>query len=231
MGKILMVLVFMFSCARPEFSQIKSTTKEGVVAWPNAYIPYYIETSGFSETQIRKIEKAANYISSRTVLNIVRVESLYDYVLNIQHKSYGCSASLGYKVSARLRLGSECSYGSTIHEFLHVAGLAHEQLHPDGPIVFLEKVRSGKEHNFKASNPKAIGAYDPYSIMHYSSYSFSLCSSLEDPKWKQLDSSKLPDIRCRRRDWKDLSLKNYPVDCRTECSTVLTTRGRLIQKK
>lgn len=92
--------------------------------------------------------------------------------LQLIHRCWSWIGKQGKK--QQLSLGRGClGSGTIIHEFLHALGFYHEQSRPDRDQyvrINLENVRSGQEHNFKASTKiNSFGVpYDLNSVMHYS---------------------------------------------------------------
>ena len=150
--------------------------------WTNNTIPYAIG-SGFSASQISDINAAASQISDATNLNIIArtTEPIYVQI----NTGSGCGAGIGMPSSGQqtINLSSGCSIGIIMHEFLHTAGIHHEQTREDrdeyvtintGNIVpsaipnFSQQTTGWSDH----------GAYDYGSIMHYGAFAFAINPSV-----------------------------------------------------
>ena len=151
--------------------------------WTNNTIPYQIE-SGFPAWQVTRINDAAAEVSSVTNLNIIprTTESIYVSVKT----GTGCGAGIGMPSSGvrTISLSINCSYGSTMHEFLHTAGVHHEQTREDRDTyvtINFSNIQAGKEHNFakNTTNNSDHGVYDYGSIMHYGAYAFAINTSIK----------------------------------------------------
>ncbi|MFD2565414.1 M12 family metallopeptidase [Aquimarina rubra] len=152
--------------------------------WPNRTILYRYSNNMPQATK-DKVIYAANYITNNTDLTVRRWNSndSAGYVWVGYSESSGCSAQLGYQnkkfPGQRMNLASGCSQGSAIHEFLHVAGIIHEQNHwnRDAYVdVLFGNILDDKEFNyFKVSDANGweiSDVLDTNSIMMYGSYFF-----------------------------------------------------------
>lgn len=144
--------------------------------WENAVIPY--EIGSFSGAEIQKINDAAKYISNNTNLCVKPRVNEIDYIF-VKPVNGGCSSYVG-KIGGRqtINLSKNCSYGTVIHEFLHAAGLYHEQSRSDRDdhiSVDFNNILDGKEHNFnkRIENATDYGPYNYASIMHYGAFAFA----------------------------------------------------------
>ncbi len=138
--------------------------------WPNGVIPYVIQSGHPKKAQI---EQAIKHINEKTKLCIKprSGESNYVEVIN----SSGCWSYVGRQGGKQQISIGNCSFGSTIHEFLHAAGLYHEQSAPsrDSYItVHFNNIKDDKKHNFNKKG-YSVTSYDKGSIMHYPPYAFS----------------------------------------------------------
>jgi hypothetical protein len=147
--------------------------------WPNNTMPYVIG-SGFNASDIAEIHGAAAHITSNTNLT-VKVRTTETQWVAISTGT-GCGASIGMPETgnASISLATGCSLGNTIHEFLHTAGVQHEQVREDRNAfvnINFSNIEAGKEHNFFISDSKTntdYGAYDYGSIMHYGAFFFAI---------------------------------------------------------
>lgn len=144
--------------------------------WPNSEIPFEI-SEDFLPNEIDKINAAAEHINQNSNLCVVPRTGQTDYVLF--DKLGGCSSYVG-KIGGgqAISLSSGCSFGSTVHEFLHAAGIYHEQSRADRDdhiIINWDNIQSGREINFeKEENSMDFGPYDFASIMHYQTNAFAI---------------------------------------------------------
>ena len=132
--------------------------------WTNSTIPYQIE-SGFPAWQVARIDSAAAEVSSVTYLNVIPRTTQTIYV-SVQPGT-GCGAGIGMPSSGvrTISLATGCSYGSTMHEFLHTAGVQHEQTREDRDTyvtINFTNIQPGKEHNFakNTTDNSDHGTYD-----------------------------------------------------------------------
>ncbi|XP_014665243.1 PREDICTED: protein SpAN-like [Priapulus caudatus] len=80
-----------------------------------------------------------------------------------------------------ISIGMNCEYKMTaIHEMMHCTGFQHTQCRTDRDVyitVYLENVQEDMRYNFDKYTADEIdlyGAYDLFSVMHYSCYAFSM---------------------------------------------------------
>ncbi|MFD0864028.1 M12 family metallopeptidase [Sungkyunkwania multivorans] len=167
-----------------ESEQNRGVWDRRVTKWPNKTILYRY-SSNMPQATKDKVIYAANYITDNTDLTVRKWKSSDNagYVWVGYSESSGCSAQLGYKnqkfPGQRMNLASGCSQGSAIHEFLHVAGIIHEQNHwnRDAYVeVLWSNILDDKEFNyFKVSDANGweiSDVLDTNSIMMYGSYFF-----------------------------------------------------------
>lgn len=147
--------------------------------WPNGLIPYDIDPALPNQ---QRVTDAVAHIESQTSLRFVRRTSSNqgqypDYVY--VKPSTGCWSYVGRQGGKQdLGLADGCGTGSTIHEFLHAAGLWHEQSREDRDRfvrILWENITAGREHNFNQhiTDGDDLGTYDYGSIMHYPRFAFS----------------------------------------------------------
>jgi hypothetical protein len=152
-------------------------TGEGFL-WPAGVIPYEID-SAFSSEMRDRIDEGIRWINRDTDLILVPRTNERDYVF-IRSVVEGCYSSVG-RQGGRQIIGLEntCGVGSVAHEFLHAAGMWHEQSRSDRDnfiTILWDSIEPGKEHNFvgKADQGTDIGTYDYNSIMHYPRNAFGI---------------------------------------------------------
>ncbi len=140
--------------------------------WPNSTIPYTIG-SGFSSDALTEIDDAINHVNSNTNLCLIPRTTEADYV-QFTFQTSGCSATLGRVGGMQnINLSEACSFGNTVHEILHAAGIFHEQSRLDRDsyvTINSANIQTGYEGNFdQVSSTYAAdyGTYDYGSIMHY----------------------------------------------------------------
>ena len=143
--------------------------------WSGGIIPYEF-ADDLSSTKRAQTDTAARLLTIQTNLTVRRRQGDDNYVL-IQ-PSDGCSSRIGQQGGEQpLNVGPDCHAGNIVHEFLHAAGVFHEQSRSDRDeyvTVNLSNVKIGKRHNFRiARNSQALGPYDYQSIMHYGPGFFS----------------------------------------------------------
>ena len=143
--------------------------------WPGGIIPYVIEP-GFTETGLKKIDKAIQEWNSKTVITLVQRTTEADYVRFLPRlfrpSLRTCAAERGRRggeQSIWLREPDGCSVSGTIHEIGHAVGLVHEhQRHDRDDHVTVSDAQSYGNIGF-AYRLDALGRgpYDYASIMHY----------------------------------------------------------------
>ncbi|MEE9334604.1 MAG: M12 family metallopeptidase [Granulosicoccaceae bacterium] len=161
--------------------------------WPGGRIPYVIETG---HPFRRQIHQAAQQISDATNVAIFERTDEREFV-TIKHGGTRCAAAIGKKSRQAFAAGKQVmnlapgcgSVGVIKHEFMHVAGIHHEQSRSDRDSfvsINWDNIKPGKKHNFKkidtdgwwftdlGVNGQNVGNYDFDSIMHYGSYSFAI---------------------------------------------------------
>lgn len=163
-------------------------TKGGILTlpsyrWPNNTIPF-VFASGVSTPAKSITRTAANQISSTTNLNVIEISAaqtaLYANYLEVTDAEYACWSSVGMAEPVQpINIHSACGVSSAMHEFLHAAGIWHEQSRLDRDdyvTINYSNIEYGKEDNFLKSDPVYsidVGEYNYRSIMHYSQYAFS----------------------------------------------------------
>lgn len=151
--------------------------------WPNRLITYKY-SSAMPQATKDKINNAAAILTSDTDLT-VRYHKSTDTggFITINYSEGSCGAVVGYQndktAGQYMNIGSTCSQGSTVHEFLHAAGVMHEQNHwnRDASLtVYLDRIETSKRFNYtKLSNADGYEyrrSPDRNSIMMYGSTFF-----------------------------------------------------------
>ncbi|WP_124978919.1 M12 family metallopeptidase [Nonlabens xiamenensis] len=167
--------------------QSNATLGKGVIdrragKWPNKTILYRYSNNMPQATK-DKVNYAANYITNNTELTVRKWNSNdsagYVWVGYVEDR--GCSAQVGYLnqkfPGQRMNIAPGCSNGSTIHEFLHAAGVIHEQNHHNRDQyveVLYQNIRDDVEFNYTklsdANGYEISDVLDLNSIMMYGSY-------------------------------------------------------------
>ena len=210
-------------------SGLNLTTSKRVVLWPGGVIKYSIESGAvgkFPWAQKKDIRKDAEILTDSTNVTLIPVSS-HESQLKIVPVARGCYASQEVRArigDSHIYLGPRCSRGVVMHEMIHILGAIHEHIHPAAPLQFrMELVRQGMESQFKSVRVVPLTDYDPESIMHYDSRSFSICGAPSDPKWENLIADgKAPQPACRTVAWDVISV------CWRECATVLNSDGGFV---
>lgn len=141
--------------------------------WPSGIIPYVIKSGHPSSTTI---QNAINHINNNTNLWVVPRTNEADYIEFIVDD--GCWSAVGRQGGKQNISIDGCSFGSTVHEILHAAGLWHEQSRCDRNshvTIHWDNIIEAKKHNFNQHciDGQDFGNYNFNSIMHYGEYAFS----------------------------------------------------------
>ncbi|MFC5048358.1 M12 family metallopeptidase [Aquimarina hainanensis] len=163
--------------------------------WPDNIIRYRHSSKMPKKTQ-EKIKSAAKHITDKTNLTIRKWDKTKDKDIGYVWISYksGCSAQVGYQAKKfpgqKMNISTSCSLGSTIHEFLHAAGVLHEQAHwnrDDYITVNWDNIIKNRQHNFKKYKKEELtthsDAMDLNSIMMYGSTYFRTDKAKKEGKW------------------------------------------------
>ncbi|HEU4743473.1 MAG TPA: M12 family metallopeptidase [Meiothermus sp.] len=140
--------------------------------WTGNTVPYTI-AAGTPTTTVNDIQNAVNYYNTNTNVRWVVRTTQRDYVEFFVGS--GCWSYVGH-VGGRqqISLGSGCGYSAALHEMSHALGIHHEQSRPDRDSyvrIRYDLIPDNIEYNWdKAAEAQPYGAYDYYSIMHYSLY-------------------------------------------------------------
>ncbi len=140
--------------------------------WAGGIIPYEIEKDHPLESLIHE---AAFKISNLTNLSIQKRRNEEDYVL-VQNRT-GCGSFVGKLGGQQIIQIGDCSIGTIQHEFLHTAGMYHEQSRKDRDQyieIIKENINPLYLHNFEMKfDSYSVCPYDFGSIMHYDPYAFT----------------------------------------------------------
>ena len=158
--------------------------------WPGGIIPFEIKTSDFTSATISRINQAVDSMNTKTNLTLIRRTTEDDYVKIEKNDDLpgGGSSPIGkcggcviiFHTSHVVRIGVNAPVSTIIHEFLHTAGVYHEQSRPDRDdfiSINFNCIEDGKEHNFKKRDGTTYGPYDLNSRMHYRATDFQRSGS------------------------------------------------------
>lgn len=141
----------------------------GYYMWANRAFPAMMELESITNLQF---QYAGGVWTSADAQN--------DGTVYLRVRSSGCSAQIGAPPSWShhyINIGPNCSHGNILHEFLHTAGMHHQQVaqYRDKYItVNFQNIQSQYASNFfKKENHGLEFVYDYGSIMHYGEYGFS----------------------------------------------------------
>jgi hypothetical protein len=137
--------------------------------WPNATVPYEIDTS--LPNQGRIVAAIASWQQS-TGVQIAPHQGEPDYVYFTT--GTGCYSSVGRQGGKQtILLSDACDTANVIHELGHTLGLLHEHTRLDRDqfiSVTWSNIPVGWQNQFQEVDPAStqnIGVYDYCSIMHY----------------------------------------------------------------
>ena len=152
--------------------------------WPNGDIPIVIDQSVFAEPQVLEpLYDAMNALMWQTEIRLVPRTRQRDYVnITMGNMIPGAAARSwpGRRGGAQdLTIGHGFSgpAGTLLHEFLHAAGVYHEQSRPDRNMhVYFDLTGLSEEakQNFDRRDGQSIGGYDYSSLMHYGPWAFNV---------------------------------------------------------
>jgi Astacin (Peptidase family M12A)/FG-GAP repeat len=149
--------------------------------WPGGVIPYEVDAN-VPQTVRASVDQAAATLTTQTNLT-VRSRAGEDHFVHVQMKTKpdgSCSSDIGRQAEGGqiLLLETGCGVGSIMHEFLHAAGVWHEQSRKDRNQyvqIFMQNMPQNRQHNFQVElESQPVGPYDYGSIMHYGATAFSL---------------------------------------------------------
>lgn len=210
---------------------LKLTTLTSAYPWIAGIVPFQIDSSVNSNLQ-NLITAAISYFNDNTAIRLITIQEANNIgystlnTLTFFQTSNRCfSNTIGMRTDAEIRCDPNgFDTASMIHEIMHVLGFEHEQMNPNAPglVIRRDRIQTGMESQYFDTAASALTAYDQFSIMHYSSYGFTLCNAITDPKWSD-SALDLPDPRCRQASWGwwHATFRSPNVDCMIECATML----------
>lgn len=162
--------------------------------WPRGIIPVLLDDTLPNDPMVDSrrdvIQDAITLIEQQTSLLFPMRTNESNYVRIIASENTdrprNYSEIVGMKGGEQVvGLLDTSSFGTVLHELLHVAGLFHEHTRSDRDqfvTVNLSSVISGVRGNFtKRSFSQDLTTYDYQSIMHYSQRAFGICSDFTTP--------------------------------------------------
>lgn len=146
--------------------------------WPNATVPYVIDSMYFQKIEMKYIEAMMREINLTTCVKFVPRTSEKNYIM-VKFNSACCSSRVGCTNQGLqyVFVNHNCMERNDIlHELMHVLGFFHEHNRPDRDDyveIHWDNIASGAKKNFKKqphSNLTHLNtSYDFASIMHYPS--------------------------------------------------------------
>lgn len=220
----------MVSCSSFDESELKLTSYSGVKLWPDGILIYQFDKN-FNEDSKHKVQTAANNINNWTNVEIVSREEAeakgykIGHVAKIISNDNACWANIGYYDDSEMNIASGCTIGNIMHEFFHLLGIAHEQLNPDFKgNIRLDKVQPEYESQFTAERLRRLTNHDKLSIMHYDSWSFSICSDADSEKVVNSNDEKLKAC-AKKPDYA------YDKECSKICAVIVDNKGQVITRQ
>lgn len=140
--------------------------------WKDGIIPFSFKSGHYTKNEKNIIREAARKLSNLTNISVVPRTNESNYVEIF--KANGCYSYIGMiGGKQQLSLANGCiSTGTIMHEFIHAAGVLHEQSRNDRDKYLnmnWNNIRPGKRSNFTVVRHSGFGKYDYKSIMHYES--------------------------------------------------------------
>lgn len=150
--------------------------------WDNGIIPYTIEADHPDRATILN---AIQHVNDNTNICVTPRDGETHFVRFVTGS--GCASNVGCQRQGPqdIVIGG-CSFGSTVHEIAHAAGLWHEQSRVDRDnyiTINEDNIEDGRESNFqtyaeRGRNGEDFSYYDYGSIMHYPATAFNIGTSI-----------------------------------------------------
>ena len=155
----------------------ENASPPGFVAWPSGVVPYQFAGDITAAHQKTFTDATAEWAMFANIQFIPRTTET-DYVFVENQAFAGGQSAVGKVGGAQLfRIGSWNRY-TLGHELGHTLGLIHEHQRSDRDTfvtILTQNIIPGDEPNFTIISPSLNrGAYDFYSIMHYSRNALSI---------------------------------------------------------
>ena len=145
--------------------------------WQDGIVYYQFDAS-ISTARRDDVYEAMRRWTDRVDVQFIERTNQADYVV-ISQPTKDCSAIVGRKGGPQyLKIASNCSISTIVHEFGHTLGLWHEQSRSDRD-QYIEILWGNIDTNYTANfnlrptDSADIGPYDYTSIMHYQTNAFS----------------------------------------------------------
>ncbi|KAI8128090.1 hypothetical protein FF38_11226 [Lucilia cuprina] len=151
--------------------------------WPDATVPFYIDSQDFDEAQMMTIFRAFKEYHDKTCIRFRPYEKGDKNWIVFKGNYSGCWSSVGRRTGGQvLNLNTpKCvTHGVVVHEILHALGFYHQQSATERDEyvkINWENILPGHAHNFNKYARTHVSnfgiEYDYQSVMHYSSKAFS----------------------------------------------------------
>ncbi|XP_036318183.1 zinc metalloproteinase nas-13-like [Rhagoletis pomonella] len=151
--------------------------------WPDATVPFYIDSNDFNQTQMMAILEAFKEYHEKTCIRFRPYEKGDTNWIVFKGNYSGCWSSVGRRQGGQvLNLNTpRCvTHGVIVHELLHALGFYHQQSSTERDEyvkINWENILDGHAHNFNKYARTHITnfgvEYDYQSVMHYSSKAFT----------------------------------------------------------
>jgi hypothetical protein len=206
--------LFLLVLLVPATAQAGSVMK-GTNPWPNATVPYQLSSeilktagttsqdcTGWAKWKASAAQKACKAMDDwhrRTGVRFVAKDSLGS--VQIKLNANATTATVGYlPIGNQVNIEARANYGSILHEFGHILGLAHEHQRTDRDTYLtlepflqsyldtcgltLNSVCNDVRLAFPAKEMRLTSDYDPCSLMHY--LANQQPRHKEDPRWSRI---------------------------------------------